>query len=96
MSRAWIDRLDDQHDVYYHGISGSDLDAIATYCREAGDAHKAGGDMKHVATVDQTVIMDWCNKRGITFSQLMRDEVLLDRFLNDPDNAIFRVWKGRV
>jgi hypothetical protein len=96
MSRAWVGELDEQHDVFYHGVSGSDLDSLITYCKEAGDAHHMRGDMKHVARVEQTVIMDWCNKQGVTFSQFMRDNALIDRFLNDPANVPFRVWKGRV
>ena len=25
-------------------------------------------------SVDQTVIIDWCNKRGVSFKQFIRDE----------------------
>lgn len=79
-----------------HRTSGAELDAVMQYAREAGDAHKSGGDLKHAATVPGGVIVDWCAKRGVTFAQLMRDGSLQDAFLNDPANAPFRVWKGRV
>lgn len=96
MKKAWIEDIDDEHMAFVHATSGDDLDTLATYCREAGDAHRAGGDLKHVASVDSAVIIDWCNKRGITFQQFMRDQDLLTKFLDDPVNAPFRVWKGRV
>jgi len=96
MSKAWIETVGDDALAFVHGISGSDLDTLATYAREKGDAHKSGGDMKHAMTVDQAVMIDWCNKRGVEFKELMRDQDLLTRFLNDPDNGVFRVWKGRV
>ena len=96
MKKAWIEHVDDESMAFVHAVSGADLDTLATYCREAGENHKAGGDMKHVARVDGAVIIDWCNKRGITFGQFMRDEALITKFLNDPQNDPFRVCKGRV
>jgi hypothetical protein len=96
MQKAWIEDIDDDHVAFVHATSGADLDTLATYCREKSSAHKSGGDMKHVASVDGTVILDWCNKRGLTFGQFMRDEAIITQFLDDPTNAIFRVWKGRV
>lgn len=96
MKSAWIEDLGDQGTAFVHSVSGEALDSLATYCREKGDAHKAGGDWKHAASVDTTVIIDWCTKRGVTFNRFMRDEALQNAFLNDPDNAVFRIWKGRV
>lgn len=96
MGKAWIETAGDDALAFMHGISGRDLDTLATYAREAADAHKASGDMKHVMSVDQTVIIDWCNKRGVSFKQFIRDEALQTRFLDDPDNATFRIWKGRI
>lgn len=96
MQKAWIEDIDDDHVAFVHAASGADLDTLATYCKEAGENHRSGGDMKHVARVDGAVIIDWCNRRGLTFGQFMRDEALQTRFLNDPQNEPFRVWKGRV
>lgn len=96
MKKAWIEHVDDESMAFVHAVSGSDLDTLATYCREAGDAHRSGGDWKHAATVDTTVIIDWCNKRGVTFHRFMNDQDLQGKFLDDPANACFRVWKGRI
>lgn len=94
--RAWIQDVGEDAVAFVHGVSGEDLDSLATYCREKGEAHKAGGEMKHAMSVDGTVIMDWCNKRGVTWSQFMNDTQLQTRFIDDPDNAPFRIWKGRM
>jgi len=96
MKQAWIEDVDDDSIAFVHGVSGQALDTLATYCREAGDAHRSGGDWKHAASVDTTVIIAWCNKRGVTFNRFMNDEPLQNAFLNDPENAPFRIWRGRV
>lgn len=94
--RAWMDEQDDGSTVFYHGVAGEDLDTLVTYCRERGETERAGSDMKLAASVEGTVIMDWCNKRGITWQRFMNDQALQARFLDDPENACFRVWKGRI
>lgn len=93
--RAWIQDVGQDDLAFVHGVSGQDLDTIATYCREKGEA-KQSGDWKHAARVDGTVIMDWCNKRGYTWSQFFNDPKLINRFLDDPANDVFRIWKGRI
>ncbi len=92
--RAWIDQLDDDTDVHFHGTPGEDLDKVIQWCAEQKDPD--GANFKHAARVDGAVIMDWCNKRGITWARFFRDETLQTQFLNDPENAPFRIWKGVV
>lgn len=92
--RAWMQDVDEDSVALVHGVSGEDLDTIATYCREAsGD--KQASDFKHAARVDGAVIMAWCNKRGIPWDKFFRDDKLVNEFLNDQENAAFRIWKGR-
>lgn len=76
----------------------SDVDAVAQHCadlRAAGLDTTGHGD-KLVASVPGWVINDWCTRKGITFREFMRTPKLAERFLSDPDNAAFRVWKGRL
>ena len=49
-------------------------------------------EMNHVARIPK-VIIDEYMKRGIN---LLADEAALKRFLNDPDNRLFRTKPGRV
>jgi hypothetical protein len=50
--------------------------------------HRPGGDFKHVAKVPMTVY-ELSVEQGW-------DEDDWRRWLNDPNNEAFRVWKGRV
>ena len=45
---------------------------------------------------DVFTIQAWCDRHGVTFAQFMRDPKLADRFINDPDNAAFRIHTGRI
>jgi hypothetical protein len=93
--KAWIQDIDEDTVAFVHGTSGEDLDTLVTHCRESSD-FKQSSDWKLAASVDGTVIIDWCNKRGITWAQFMGDQKIQIRFLDDPDNGVFRVWKGRI
>lgn len=65
-----------------------------TELRETG--HVGGSDMKHAASLPKVLIEKYCNDRGITFEEWMRNPVHIKAMLNDPQNLPFRVWKGRV
>jgi hypothetical protein len=74
-----------------------DLDALADHCaamRAIGAGN--GKDDKLAMTVDGWVINDWCVKKGITFAEFMRDRKIQTRFIEDPDNAAFRIWEGKL
>lgn len=61
----------------------------------AGAHQTAMGD-KHVASIPIAVLTEWAQKRGKAFSDVMQDEGLMKQFLEDPDNGVFRIWKGRL
>ena len=54
-----------------------------------------GGD-KLVASVHPAVVHKWCADNGVTFDRLMCDPAIAKRFLEDPNNSQFRVWKGAI
>jgi len=96
--RAYIEAVDAQHDAYIHAVDKSELDIIAEHCKalqSAGLTKTHDGDW-HAMTVHGWTIQAWCDKRGVTFRQFMRDKSLQDRFIHDPDNAAFRVHGGRI
>jgi len=92
----------DNHDdadkiVAVQTVERSDLDALARHCadmRHAGTGNRK--DEKLAMSVDGWVINDWCVKRGVTFATFMRDQKLQTQFIEDPDNAAFRVWGGKL
>lgn len=54
-----------------------------------------GGD-RHVASIPVPVIEAWARKQKLTFMQVMQDQRLMTRFLQDPDNGHFIIDKASV
>lgn len=63
-------------------------DAKANYNRF--DSHAPWGEMEHVAFLPSSIMFD-LRKKGI-----LDDPVAFKRWLNDPDNRMFRTRPGRV
>ncbi|MCA3039420.1 MAG: hypothetical protein ING37_02290 [Rhodocyclaceae bacterium] len=53
-------------------------------------------DARVVASIPPVVIEHYCNVKGITFQQWCTDPEIRKKFLNDPDYADLRIWKGKV
>jgi hypothetical protein len=49
-----------------------------------------------VASIPPVVIEHYCNVKGITFQKWCTDPEIRKKFLNDPDYADLRIWKGKV
>lgn len=89
--------VDEDHLAFVNEITHAELQAYkdrAAALRNGG--HKVSKEFKLAASVPAFVVYDWCNKRGITHDEFMRNPKLADAFLNDPDNKAFRIWEGRV
>ena len=61
----------------------------------AGLTRTAMGD-RHVAEIPILVIDAWARKQGLTFQNVMQDQSLLNRFLQDPDHSYFIIDKASV
>ena len=59
-------------------------------------AHTTAMGDKHAASIPIPVLTEWAAKRGKTFTDCMQDDALLKQFLQDPDNRVFRIWKGAL
>lgn len=53
-------------------------------------------DMRPLATIPGFVIQQYCNEKGVSFAEFMRNPVHATRMLNDPDLRAFRIHPGRV
>lgn len=74
-----------------------DVQTVADHCAALRSIGLTGTkDDKLAASVPGWVINDWCVKRGIAWAEFFRDRKVQERFLDDPDNAAFRVWQGKV
>lgn len=48
------------------------------------------------AEIPLVVLLQWCQKRGISYHEFMNDDSILRRFLNDPDNRFCLTRPGKV
>jgi hypothetical protein len=98
MSDLTIHDVEEEQFTVSTNYSMAEIQRVADYAKarhNEGYQTALGGD-KLVASVHPAVIHQWCNARGITMSQFMCDSKLSKQFLEDPDNAAFRVWKGAI
>ena len=91
--------VDENAGKFYHEMKQD----IEPALKRVADMVAAGGtnagknkdkDFYLAAHVPQVVVLDWLKKRGLTIKDFKHD--VIDQFLNDSDNAAFRVWKGKV
>lgn len=50
----------------------------------------------HVARVPLVVLEQWARDKGITYQELMNNDAVMRRFLNDPDNKFLRTKPGKI
>lgn len=58
------------------------------------EGHHGSADVKHAARIPDVVVLDYCNKNGVSFADFMADPVHIKRLVQHPDNSSFRIWKG--
>lgn len=95
--RADLIDLGDGREAIVHAVDAAEVQAIKDNCaalRSAG--HIGSNDSRLAASVPGWVILDWCNKKGLTWAHFMSDRKAQTRFLDDPDNSAFRIWTGKI
>lgn len=87
-----MDADDDGHFVLFREQEiGNLTDRIRHMGEQYGEfSHQKDSGMRHAAEIPEEVFAD-LEMRGIA-----QDPARLKAWLNDPDNRIWRVWKGRV
>lgn len=86
-----------EHDGKIFIAQTQDCTAIAERTKRLhNDGAHGSADMKHAATIPQVILEKYMNKHRVSYAELMRDPVHIRRICNDPDNAMFRIWKGRL
>jgi hypothetical protein len=85
-----------QDDRLYVGRS-QDCTAIAEYAKALhNEGYHGSSEMKHAAKIPLVIVEKYCNERGITFEQFMGDDKHIKAVVENPDNSVFRIWKGRL
>lgn len=74
-----------------------DCTPIAEVCKAAHNARQFGsGEMRHAARIPNVIIEQYCNDNGVLYSEVIGDPVHMRRICNDPKNAMFRIWPGKL
>lgn len=77
--------------------SSQDCTPIAEHCKALhNEGYHGSKEMRHAASLPKVIVEKYMNENGVTFEQFMNDPVHVKRMCNNPDNAMFRVWKGQV
>jgi hypothetical protein len=84
-------------DGLLHIARSQDCTPIAEYAkRQHNEGHHGSSDMKHAARIPNVIIEKYLNDNGVTFEQFMADPAHIKRVVEHPDNAMFRIWKGKL
>lgn len=79
---------DDQNPEELKVFTEVQMDEVLEGIKRARESQPAKSDMRHLARVPMTVVEQSIHEQW--------DDNDWKRWLNDPDNAHFRVWQGRV
>lgn len=71
-------------------VTQQDVDPLITYAREMAEAHPGSGDFKYAAEIPMAVVEKMMQEGS------WGDPEAIKKWLNDPQNECFRIWKGRV
>lgn len=53
-------------------------------------------DMKHAAELHPLMVEQYLQRTGISFHEFCNSQEHIKAIVNDPANAAFRIWQGRV
>jgi hypothetical protein len=73
--------------IIYH--TKQDIQPVIEHCKNLAE-NKPGKDFRHVAEVPM-VIYQKAMREG-----WVKDKAKWKKWLNDPDNKVFRTWQGKV
>lgn len=74
-----------------------DCTPIVEVCKAAHNAGQFGSsEMRHAARIPNVIIERYCNDHHVLYSDVIGNPEHIKRICNDPDNAMFRIWPGRL
>jgi len=86
-----------QHDGKLTFERFQDCNAIA---ERAKAMHNEGihgsSEMRLAASLPFVIVEKYCNDNGITFQEFCNNPAHTKRIVEAPENAAFRIWKGKL
>lgn len=77
--------------------ASQDCTPIAEHCKALhNEGIHGSSEMRHAASFPKVIVEKYLNENGVTLEQFMNEPIHIKRMCNDPDNAMFRIWPGRV
>lgn len=87
-------RIFTQDDNLIIGRSQDCTPILEDAVRRHNEGMHGSADVKHAARIPNVIVEKYCNEQGITFAEFMGDPVHIKRVVQNPDNSMFRIWKG--
>lgn len=86
-----------EHDGKLFIAQTQDCTPIAERAKALHNAGAFGSsDMKHAATIPSVILEKYMNEHRVSYAELMNNPEHIRRICNHPDNAMFRVWPGKL
>lgn len=77
--------------------TSQDCTPIAEFAKAQHNAgYHGSSEVKHAASIPLVIVEKYCNDNGVSFPEFMANPVHIKRVVEHPDNAAFRIWKGRI
>ena len=74
-----------------------DCTAIAEWCkRQHNEGNHGSNEIHFVGRIPSVMIEKYLNDTGVTFEEFMAEECHIKAIIRNPENADFRINKGRV
>lgn len=74
-----------------------DCTPIAEWAKVQSSIGAVGSsDMRHAARIPNVIIEKYMNENKVSFHEVLNNPVHMRRIVNNPDNAAFRIWQGKV
>ncbi|HEX7644851.1 MAG TPA: hypothetical protein VF472_21835 [Burkholderiaceae bacterium] len=77
--------------------ASQDCTPIAEFAKAQHNAGFHGSqEMRHAARIPNVIIEAYCNEHHVSFADVMSNPEHMKRICNDPKNAAFRIWPGKL
>lgn len=97
VDRGLIHRSYFEEDGQLKIVHYEDVTAVLESCKARHNqgihGHK---ETRHLAQVPASVVEKYCETRGVSYREFVRDKAHMKVILNDPDLRGFRIYPGRV
>lgn len=93
--QTWVAEEDGKL-VFKRTQDATDIVDQCAELRAAGAGTSATGDGHWAGRIPAAEVEKYCNENGVTFREFCGDPVHVQRYMNNPDHKLLRIWTGRL